>query len=121
MFVGTPFGLTPTSAVLQRTVSIIFGGFERIIPFQDDITIGSDDDNQHLDDVIAAINALSSANLRLRIEKCQFFKDTLNILGHVFTARGICIDKRKFVSLPSSRPESGKQSRTFFGFGQLFS
>ena len=74
MFVGMLFLLTPTSAVLQRTMTRIFRNLPRIISFQDDVTVESDNFQQHLDDLMAAIDALTSAHLRLRFFKCSFSK-----------------------------------------------
>ena len=120
MFVGTPFGLTPTSAVLQRVVNAVFHQSPRVKPFQDDVTVGSDDILQHLDDVVAAINALTAANLRLRVAKCQFFKRSLNILGHVLSVDGVQIDKRKLVVIPASRPQTGKDVERYLGLANYF-
>ena len=120
MFVGTPFGLTPTSAVLQRTVSSIFHGMQRIVPFQDDITIGSDNADQHLDDVVTAIDALTAVNLRLRTSKRQFFKRSFHVLGHVLSAHGIQIDKRKLTVIPAQRPGTGKDIKRFLGLTNYF-
>ena len=119
-FVGTPFGLTPTSAVLQRTVSTIFHDHPRVVPFQDDITIGSDDYDQHVEDVAKAIDALTRHNLRLRISKCQFFKQSLNVLGHVLSANGIQIDKRKLMAFDVPAPATGKDIERFLGLANYF-
>ena len=42
MFAGTPFGLKPTSAALQRVMNRIFEDSTYAKPFQDDVPVGSD-------------------------------------------------------------------------------
>ena len=120
MFVGTPFGLTPTSAVLQRTVAAVLEGLPRAAPFQDDVTIGSNSDKQHLKDVVDTMNALTNANLRLRVPKCQFFKTSLHVLGHILCAEGLRLDKRKLAVIPAQRPRTGKDIEKFLGLTNYF-
>jgi hypothetical protein len=74
MFVGTTFGLTPTPAVLQRTMATIFHDFPRTLPFQGDVIIGSDNDTEHLHDVIAAIESNHSGEFSVRDNQVSLFQ-----------------------------------------------
>lgn len=120
MLFGTPFGLTPTPAVLQQTVALALHGITKVLHFQDDVTIGSDIEAQHLSEVIAAVDALSAANLRLRAAKCQFFRTTLRVLGHVLSANGLRFDRRKLIAIPTAPLGTNKSLQRFLGLTNYF-
>ena len=120
-FVGTPFGLTPTPAVLQRTVVSIFRASTCAKPYQDDIAIGSYSLSDHLTDLIRSIDALTTVSLRIRADKCQFFRPALHLLGHTFNAHGISIDRRKLADvLHWPRPDTGNQIEKYLGLINYF-
>ena len=110
MFVGTPFGLTPTSSVLQRVMRRILDGSQSAIPFLDDVPVGSDSPEDHLEDLIDTIDRLTVANLRINRKKSHFFRSTLYLLGHTFTRNGISVDRRKLVDVENwPLPVTGNQ------------
>ena len=121
MFAGVPFGLTPTSSLLQRVMTKLFEGPKSTRPFADDTPVGSRNDESHLEYVIETINRLTSVNFRLRIAKCEFFRPALHALWHTLSAKGITIDRRKLEDvLQWPRPSSGKHIERFLGLINYF-
>jgi hypothetical protein len=94
MFVGTPFGLTPTSSVLQRTMRRVLDGSTSATPFLDDVPVGSNSPEEHLEDLVDTLDRLTSACLRINLKKSHFFRQSLYLLGHMFTKNGISVDRQ---------------------------
>ena len=67
MFVGTPFGLIPTSAVLQRTMRRVLDGSRAARAFLDDIPVSSLVEDHDLDDLIETLDRLTAVNLRVNL------------------------------------------------------
>jgi hypothetical protein len=56
------------------------------------------------------------AGLRLRIEKCRFFRTEVPFLGHLLTREGIRMDPRKVKSITNWQcPVDGKAMQRFLG------
>ena len=95
MFAGTPFGVIPTSSVLQRTMQRVLEGSQCAVAFLDDIAIGSASPAEHLEDLVDTLDRLTRVNLRISIIKSHSFRRSLHLLGHTFSAEGIAVDRRK--------------------------
>ena len=120
-FVGTPFGLIPTSAVLQRTMESVFTGSQCAKPFQDDVPVGSADADQHLRDLIDTISRLTRANLRVNVRKSHFFRSAIHLLGHTISGGGVTIDRRKLKTVLNwPRPTTGNQIEKYLGLINFF-
>ena len=120
-FVGTPFGLIPTSSVMQRTMETVFSGSRCAKPFQDDIPVGSVDADQHLRDLVETIDRLTGANLRINVKKSHFFRSAIHLLGHTVSGGGVTIDRRKIQTvLDWPRPTTGNQVEKYLGLINFF-
>ena len=71
----------------------------------------------HVTDVLEVLKLLTyEAGLRLRIEKCRFFRTEVPFLGHLLTREGIRMDPRKAKSITNwQRPVDGKAMQRFLG------
>lgn len=120
-FVGTPFGLPPTSAVLQRVMSVVFRGSKCAKPFQDDTPVGSHSPEEHLDDLVDTIDRLTKAKLRINVSKSHFFRPSLHLLGHTVSADGVGIDQRKIQEVMNwPTPTTGSMIYAFLGLTNFF-
>ena len=122
VFVGCPFGLKHISAVVQRTMSKLFDGHGvYVVVFIDDIIIFSKTLENHLVHVSRVIELLNNANLRMNTEKSHFAQQSVQVLGHVISAEGVRVDKRKLCDIPHwDRPKSGKNIEQDLGFFNYF-
>ncbi len=57
--------------------------------YLDDILVTGSDDEQHLKNVNEVLSRLDEFGLCVQREKCEFFKDTLEYLGHIIDAQGL--------------------------------
>ena len=85
------------SATYQSLMNHIFSDFIGVFMdvYLDDIVIYSDSPEEHVGHVKLVVDRLRDNKFFLSSHKLQFFKDELNILGHVIDADGIRMDPSK--------------------------
>ena len=76
-------------STFQRFMDSIFSNVDNVFIYLDDILIASDSPEQHADDLNKVLSILSEHNLRLSINKCEFFKNFLTLLGYEISTNGI--------------------------------
>lgn len=84
-----PFGLRNASATFQRFMDSIFRDVNCVFTYIDDILIASETEEQHQKDLESVFNLMDKNKLRVSIEKCDFFVETLDFLGHTVNQEGI--------------------------------
>jgi Reverse transcriptase (RNA-dependent DNA polymerase) len=84
-FLRLPFGLRNAPATFQRAIDIILSGvrWKTCLVYLDDVIVFSSDRKAHLTHVDEVLTVLSKAGLSLKLQKCRFFAETVNFLGHV--------------------------------------
>ena len=85
--------------LLEHVLLDYIGKF--VILYIDDILIYSTAFNDHLSHVAQAIQTLKVAYLKIRINKSQFTKNSLEFLGHLITPDGIGPNKKNIEAVPS--------------------
>ena len=74
MFTEAPMGLRIMTGHVQRLLERLLGKIGQQ-PFQDDVGVASKSYETHVTDVLEVLKLLTyEAGLRLRIEKCRFFR-----------------------------------------------
>ena len=81
-----PFGLTNAPATFQRLMESCLGDLhlQQCIIYLDDIIIFSKTPGEHLERLRAVFLKLGKAKLRLKPSKCEFFKEHVEYLGHMY-------------------------------------
>ena len=64
-------------------------GESYIFIYIDDILVFSKSKEQHHRDLKKVLSILKENNLQISVDKCQFFKDNLNILGYNVNPKGL--------------------------------
>lgn len=92
-----PFGLHSASATFQWTLEKVLGPELGVIAFVylDDVIVLGNSVEEHLENVRRILKRLRDANLRVNIDKSEFFKNKINYLDHVVDASGIQTDPDK--------------------------
>jgi hypothetical protein len=118
MFAGAPFGIKFLTALFQRTMmTALKDHLAFVIIFVDDCLVFSASADLHASHLIAVIETLTAANLKLRPEKCHFAYVRVQLLGHILTGNTISADPAKTSTFAlMSRPLSGKQVESLLGF-----
>ena len=85
--------------------------------FLDDILLFSQNFEEHLERLEAVFSRLKQHGLKLKPNKCEFFKTKVNYLGHVVSHSGVETDPDKISALASwPEPDNVKALRSFLGF-----
>ncbi|CAI7879196.1 unnamed protein product [Closterium sp. NIES-54] len=88
-----------------------------VIIYLDDILVYSQDKQQHLADLGSVFTVLDKHRLLTKGSKCEFFKDRLEILGHIISEAGVEIDPKKLDTVkPWHPPTNITELQIFLGF-----
>ena len=113
-----PFGLKNAPAVFQRAMQTILREFPRskVVVFLDDILIIEKDFNKHKELVDQVLNTLYKHGVKIKLEKCSWFMDKVEFLGHEVGTSGVRKHPsylKKVQEFP--KPETVKQLQEFMG------
>ena len=113
-----PFGLTNAPATFQALVQDVLRPLLDIsvIVYIDDILIYSQNDQDHAHHVRQVLELLRQHKLYGTMAKCEFFKDSVEYLGHVISAQGIATDPKKVEAIREwPTPANLKELQSFLG------
>ena len=116
-----PFGLKNAPFTAARAMDAILGGLSHIVCFNffDDILVFSENTEEHLKRLRLVFERLRKFNLKLKPEKCEFLKTSINFLGNTITRDGLTPDKEKIkaaLKLKKSEPKNCKDAKSLLGF-----
>jgi hypothetical protein len=117
-FITMPFGLCNAGATLQRLMDVIMTGinFEACLVYLDDIVVFSSTVDQHLERLQQVLERLRKTGLRLKPEKCDFLKQSVEFLGHMVSSHGIGVHPSKIAAVTEwPVPCTLREVRSFLG------
>ena len=88
-FNRVPFGLAQAPTYFQKLINDVLKGCNFAMGYLDDIIIYSRSEKEHLEYLEEIFTRLKAAGLKLKLEKCCFFKKHIQYLGHLILADGI--------------------------------
>ena len=117
-FVCLPFGLCNGPPSFVRAISSVLklNKSQAIIYFDDILVLGMTF-LLHLNNILAVLDMLMKANLKLKAKKCCFFALQIEFLGHVITEKGITCSPSKIECIKNIPiPTTPKSLRSYIGF-----
>ena len=115
-FNRVPFGLAQAPAYFQKLINDVLRGCNFAMGYLDDIIIYSRNEKEHLEHLEEIFKRLKAAGLKLKLEKCCFFKKHIQYLGHLISAEGIEPLPEKLESIAKMpAPKTPKEVRQFLG------
>ena len=114
-----PFSLTNAPATFQRLMENCLGELHLswCIIYLDDIIVFSDNPKEHLHQLRGVFTKLDKAGLKLKPNKCEFFKTKITYLGHIVSSKGIETDPKKVEAVKNwTVPRTVTDVRSFLGF-----
>lgn len=117
-FIRMPFGLKNSPSTFQRLMNSVLREFinKICVVYLDDILIYSTSLQEHSDSINKILSKLRDANLKIQIDKCNFFCKETEYLGHVLTTNGIKPNPKKIQDIVALKlPETVKQIKSFLG------
>ncbi|XP_026434748.1 uncharacterized protein LOC113332418 [Papaver somniferum] len=113
-----PFGLTNAPATFQSLMNEVFQPALRkfILVFFDYILIYSKNMSEHVEHLKYTFSLLRQHKLYAKMTKCCFGQSSLEYLGHIITAAGVCADPSKIACMQSwPTPSTLKELGGFLG------
>lgn len=89
------FGISCAPTYFQSTMDQILNGLDHTVCFIDDLLVGGNTLAQCSGNVTKVIVRLSKYNVRVKIEKCKFFMESVEYLGHEISIDGTRPNKKK--------------------------
>ena len=115
-FNRVPFGLAQAPAYFQKLINDTLKGCNFAMGYLDDIIIYSRSEKEHLEHLEEIFSRLKAAGLKLKLEKCCFFKKHIQYLGHLISAERIQPLPEKLESIAKMpAPKNPKEVKQFLG------
>ena len=100
-FVVMPFGLTNAPTIFMCLMNNVMHKYldKFVVLFIDDILIYSKSKEEHKEHLKIVLQELREHQIFAKFNKCVFFKDKIQYLGHVVTKEGILVDPKKIKAI----------------------
>lgn len=118
-----PFGLANAPAVFQRLIHKVLNKFKikHAIVYMDDILIPASSVDEGFARLEEVLLALKNCGLTLKMEKCHFFKESIDFLGFEITKGEIKPGSRKTQAIACfEAPTNQHEVRRFLGLASFF-
>ena len=118
-----PFGLTNAPATFQALINQTLHEYldVSVVVYLDDILIYSSSKEEHTIHVKKVLSALQERHLYLKLEKCEFYKQSVGFLGFQITTNGIQMEESKVSSIKEwPVPNNVKEVQSFLGFANFY-
>lgn len=83
-----PFGLRNAPSTFQRFMDTVLKDLNFVFCYIDDILVFSNDNEEHLNHLNLLFERLEKFGLSINAEKCSFFREEVNFLGHHISPSG---------------------------------
>ncbi|XP_017468657.1 PREDICTED: uncharacterized protein K02A2.6-like, partial [Rhagoletis zephyria] len=111
-----PFGVKPAAAIFQRTIENMLRGIPNVVNYLDDIVITGSNLNDHVKSIESVLVKLQTVGLRLNVDKCEFFKESISYLGFNIDRNGLSKNKDRIAAvLDAPVPRNVAEVRAFVG------
>ncbi|KAF0688962.1 Transposon Ty3-I Gag-Pol polyprotein, partial [Aphis craccivora] len=117
-FTRLPQGFKNSSAIFQRKLNESFSSllYKSLVIYIDDLASYGKDFNSALLNLEEAFKILNSINFSLKTNKCYFFNDNIELLGHAISREGIKpINTNTKAITEFKQPKTQKDVRSFIG------
>ena len=116
-FKRTPFGLSQAPAYFQLLIDkVLTGCSEFAMGYLDDIIIFSRSEEEHLVHLEKIFRRLQEFGLKMKREKCAFFKKHIQYLGHLVSEKGFEPLPEKLEAIKKMpAPTTSKEVKQFLG------
>ena len=118
-----PFGLTNVPVAFMGMMNQVFQPYldKFVIVFIDDILIYSKNKQEHKVYLRVVLQTLRERQLYTKFNKCEFWLDKVNFLGHVISSQGVMVDPQKIEDILNWEvPTNQTEVRSFFGLAGYY-
>jgi hypothetical protein len=122
-FTVMPFGLTNAPTYFMNLINKVFmeESDRFVIVFIDDILVYSRSAEEHGQHLKVVLEKLRAHQLYVKFNKCEFWLQKVNFLGHILTAEGVAVDPKKVIAVANwKRPTTVTEIRSFLGLAGYY-
>lgn len=122
-FTRMPFGLKNAPSIFQRALDDILREHigKRCFVYIDDIIIFSKNEEDHIKDIEEIFKTLQDANMKVQLDKSEFFKKEVEFLGFIVSDQGISTNPKKIEAIKNfPEPKTIKDIRSFLGLSGYY-
>ena len=102
-YIRMPYGIKPASSIFQNVMDNLLGNIPMVAVRADDILISGESDAKQLHHLERVMRKLSEVGITIRNEKCRFFMQEVENLGHIIDKFGIRVNPEKTEALKNAR------------------
>ena len=111
-----PFGVSSAPGIFQGVMDQILQGIEGVVCYLDDILISAPSEQRHSEILNEVLKRLERYNVRVKGQKCEWHKPSVEYLGHIVDAEGIHPTAEKLVAIKQApSPTNITELRSFLG------
>ena len=117
------FGLRNATSTFQRCMDLVMSGltWKQCIVYVDDIVCYSKTLEDHIAALAEILARLRQYNLKIKPDKCQFFRTEITFLGYRISADGVSTDPQKISAVLNWKPSRNiKELRSFLGSASYY-
>jgi hypothetical protein len=118
-----PFGLSNAPATFMTLMNDIFKDVldKFVLVYLDDILIFSKNEKEHEEHLRYVLQKLKEHRLFAKMTKCEFFKSSVQFLGHVASKDGVSVDPTKVKAIQEwPVPRNQSELRSFLGLATFY-
>lgn len=110
------FGLCNAPFIFQQTMENLIGDIEGTCIFLDDILVTGENRQIHIDRLEKVLQRLEEAGLRLKQDKCELFKESVEYLGFIIDKNGLRKSQQKVEAILNCKsPKTVSELKSFLG------
>ena len=115
------FGLACAPAIFQSVIEQVLAAIPHTQPYLDDIVVTGATTEEHLDNLRKCLARIRAAGIRLRREKCRFFEEQIEHLGHIVDKSGVRVNPTKTEAIRAAPPPKDLQAlESWLGTAQYY-
>lgn len=117
-YVRVPFGLKNAPSTFQRVMDNVLREFlhKFVFVYMDDVVIFSRSMQEHINHIKLTFKKMRQFNLKIQLDKSEFFRKEVSFLGHVISPEGIKPNPAKIESVVNYPiPKTTKEIKSFLG------
>lgn len=117
-FLRMPFGLKNAPATFQRMMNEVLKEHinQICLVYMDDVIVFSTTLDDHMQNLRKIFKKFEEHNLKVQLDKSEFFKREVEFLGHIITPNGIQPNPRKIAAITKlPLPKTHKEIKSFLG------
>lgn len=116
-----PFGISIASGIFQSTMDRLLQGTKGTICYLDDILVTGKNREEHMENLENLFKILEDNNLKVRLNKCEFFKKQISYLGFLISKEGLQKNMEKCEAIVKApQPKNLTELRAFCGLVNFY-